>query len=253
MPPLTIATPSTRVDRSIQDAEFHIRLESDDVACVKAPDLQQEMMDEAIPWRTFRWYFGQRHYSGAYWSATECDSVIYESRLELSRLLLADFDQSVSHIVAQPFLMKARVGSIRRRHIPDYFLMTEDGPVIVDVKPRDRLEDPRVVDTFAWARDVLDAMGWRFEIASEQPPVLLENIRFLAGYRRRPYVSAAALEELRNLRLVGKTFGDVLREAEGPPPSVRAALLHLLWRQEVAADLHQVLSDQTVLTAGGTS
>jgi hypothetical protein len=69
----------------------------------------------------------------------------------LSRLLLADFDPSVSHIVAQPFLMKSRVAGVRRRHIPDYFLMAGDGPVVVDVKPRDRRDDPRVVDTFAWS------------------------------------------------------------------------------------------------------
>jgi hypothetical protein len=24
----------------------------------------------AAPWRTFRWYYGQRHYSGTYWSLT---------------------------------------------------------------------------------------------------------------------------------------------------------------------------------------
>jgi hypothetical protein len=35
----------------------------------------------ASPWRTFRWYKGQKHYSGAFWSATERDLVIYESRL----------------------------------------------------------------------------------------------------------------------------------------------------------------------------
>lgn len=31
------------------------------------------------------WYKGQRHYSGAFWSAIERDLVIYESRLELAR------------------------------------------------------------------------------------------------------------------------------------------------------------------------
>lgn len=45
----------------------------------------------ASPWRTFRWYKGQKHYSGAFWSATEHDWVIYESRLELACLLFADF------------------------------------------------------------------------------------------------------------------------------------------------------------------
>lgn len=38
----------------------------------------------ASPWRTFRWYRGQKHYSGFYWSATMRDHVVYESRLELA-------------------------------------------------------------------------------------------------------------------------------------------------------------------------
>jgi hypothetical protein len=41
---------------------------------------------QSAPWRTFRWYFGQRHYAGTYWFATQRDHVIYESRLELANL-----------------------------------------------------------------------------------------------------------------------------------------------------------------------
>lgn len=74
---------------------------------------------QAFPWRTFRWYFGQRHYSGTYWSATERDHVIYESRLDLANLLLADFDSTVHHIVAQPFSLRAEVDGQFRRHVPD--------------------------------------------------------------------------------------------------------------------------------------
>jgi hypothetical protein len=55
--------------------------------------------------------------------------VIYESRLELGRLLFADFAPDVRHIVAQPFLLKADVDGKVRRHIPDYLLLTDDGPV----------------------------------------------------------------------------------------------------------------------------
>ena len=58
----------------------------------------------AYPWRTFRWYMGQKHYSGWYWSTTDQCSVIYESRLELCRLLYADFDLAVRHIVAAAVL-----------------------------------------------------------------------------------------------------------------------------------------------------
>ncbi|MGD3112117.1 hypothetical protein [Streptomyces sp. YGL11-2] len=42
------------------------------------------------------------HYSGDYASATTGGQVVYESRLELARLLLADFDPSVSDVYAQP-------------------------------------------------------------------------------------------------------------------------------------------------------
>ncbi|MFI9580812.1 hypothetical protein ACIHCQ_02965 [Streptomyces sp. NPDC052236] len=47
------------------------------------------LLQSACPWRTFRWYKGQKHYSGTYWSSTMRDHVIHESRLELTRLLLA--------------------------------------------------------------------------------------------------------------------------------------------------------------------
>jgi hypothetical protein len=65
------------------------------------------------PWRTFRWYHGQKHYSGTYWSSTEESHVIYESCLELARLLYADFDGAVRRIVAPAFSLE---GKGRRRH-----------------------------------------------------------------------------------------------------------------------------------------
>src|SRR5262245_54677729 len=45
-----------------------------------------------LPVREFRSYRGRRHYSGWYWSATTGGHVVYESRLELARILLADQD-----------------------------------------------------------------------------------------------------------------------------------------------------------------
>jgi hypothetical protein len=76
--------------------------------------------------------------------------VIYESRLELARLLMADFDHSVNHIVAQPFMLCAPLCGTIRRHIPDYLLLTEGGPVVVDVKPASLLDDQAVAETFKW-------------------------------------------------------------------------------------------------------
>ena len=86
-----------------------IRVQDGDVVEVPAHRATHDLLRSALPFRTFRWYYGQRHYSGSYWSATMSAHVIYESRLELSRLLMADFDRSVRFIVAQPFLIRSKV------------------------------------------------------------------------------------------------------------------------------------------------
>lgn len=197
-----------------------------------------DQVAEAVPWRTFRWREGQKHFSGTYWSATEAGHVIYESRLELSRLLVADFDRSVKHIVAQPFLLRTVVAGKVRRHIPDYLLFTDDGPVVVDVKPRARLAKPAVRSTFAWTRELVEGLGWRYEVASEPDPVLLDNVRFLAGYRRDWLFASALLSELRGGGVDGLPFGVACsRFPDWPAPLVRSAILHLMWTQHFAVDV----------------
>lgn len=150
-----------------------------DLALVRA-----EQLAAGRPWRVFRWRQGQAHYSGWYWSATTGGHVVYESRLELARLLLADFDPRVTTIAAQPCLVTAPSGGRVRRHVPDFLLADRGGGVcVVNVKPADQLAVPRVADALAWAGEVFAARGWRHEVWSGADPVLLANVRFLAGYR----------------------------------------------------------------------
>lgn len=52
--------------------------------------VRAEDLATARPVREFRSFRGQRFYPGWYWSATVGHHVVYESRLELARLLLAD-------------------------------------------------------------------------------------------------------------------------------------------------------------------
>ncbi len=52
--------------------------------------------DESDPWRRVRSVHGMAHYSGNYASATTGGQVVYESRLELARLLLAASEFQVS-------------------------------------------------------------------------------------------------------------------------------------------------------------
>ena len=120
----------------------NISLRSEDSlkeSCIEWDHASLELIGNAVPWRQRNIRHGQKH-SGTYWSATDQAHVVYESRLELTRLLFADFDPAVSRIIAQPFLIRTSIAKRPRRHVPDYLLLTDDGPVVVDVKPRTQLD-----------------------------------------------------------------------------------------------------------------
>ena len=133
------------VEVDVSSATIDVRLENGEIERFAAAEVSEVALFAALPWRTFRWCKGQRHYSGSYWAATENNHVIYESRLELSSLLMADFDLSVLEIAAQPFLLQAVVNGRLRRHIPDFLWRSTTGLVVVDVVRRERLaENPKI-------------------------------------------------------------------------------------------------------------
>jgi hypothetical protein len=66
-------------------ASLSIRGSDGVVLDVSTYDVTPALFQDVLPWRTFRWHYGQRHYSGTYWSSTVGRHVIYESRLELAR------------------------------------------------------------------------------------------------------------------------------------------------------------------------
>jgi hypothetical protein len=236
--------------RGLEDVQLSIRMNDDEMVHAPTWKLSEALMAEAKPFREFRWYKDQPHYSGSYWSSTESAHVVYESRLELSHLVLADFDPTVSRIFAQPLMIRTKVDGRARRHVPDYLLVRGADLIFVAVKPLSRLEDPKVGETLSWVRYVVESSGWGFEVASEPPQPYFDNVRFIAGYRRAQHFLPAAVAKMRALPLQGMCFGEAVSAAPGSPALARAALLHLLWTHEVEADLSKVLCDKTVLTAG---
>ena len=139
--------------------------------------LDRVLVDDVVaglPVREFRSYKGRQHYSGWYWSSSLGRLVVYESRLELARIMLADFDPCVTGIAAQPFLLTGADASRIRRHVPDLLLVAAGGGVmVVDVKAPSRMADPAVRAQFAWTRRVCAGRGWAFEAWSGADPRLL--------------------------------------------------------------------------------
>ncbi|MCC3318317.1 TnsA-like heteromeric transposase endonuclease subunit [Nocardia africana] len=231
-----------------------VRFRGDDGEFVDTT-LRRLPIDEVLsgrPVREFRWWKGKRHYSGWYWSSTTGGHVVYESRLELARILLADQDRDVVAIAAQPFLLEGVDGDRVRKHVPDLLLARADGGLtVVDVKSPDRVSDSKVAAQFAWTRSVCEEHGLGFEVWSGCDPVLLGNVRFLAGYRRPVTIALeladavmAAVSEPLELGVLERSLA-----RSAPPLVIRPVILHLLWRSWLSADLSQTLSSSTVVSA----
>jgi hypothetical protein len=212
-------------------------------------DAQGATLATTRPWRQFRWHRGQQHYSGFYWCATTGGHVVYESRLELARLLLADFDPHTVGIAAQPFLVEENARGRTRRHVPDYLLVANGLVTIVNVKPADRLDDPNVKQTLDWAGDLFERRGWRSEIWSGTDELTLTNVRFLAGYRRAALIDPQAVALVAESATSGESIGDLEHRlgAVRLLEVIRPAVLHLLWTSRLSADLTSPIGPRTVL------
>lgn len=232
------------------DAVVSLRMADGGEASFPLRQVQGRQVAAAVPWRKTRSARGQAHYPGYFWSATTGGHVIYESRLELARLLLADFDRDVTAIAAQPFLLQARVAGAARRHVPDFLLVHADRSVrVVNVKPAGKLAEPRIAEALAWPGLLIESHGWQYEIWSGADPVLLANLRFLAGYRRTGLLPEGLVDEVLAAVRPGDTIGGVTGRVAGArtPGEVKAAVLRLLWQQRLATDLHSHLDADSAL------
>ena len=162
------------MDEQAADAVVSLRMGDGSEASVPLRQLRARQVVAAVPWRKTRSARRQAYYPGYYWSATMGAHVIYEIRLELARLLLADFDRDVVAIAAQPFLLQAHAGGRARRHVPDFFVVRADQSAqLVNVKPAAQLADPEVAEALDWPGRLARDHGWDYEIWSGADPVYL--------------------------------------------------------------------------------
>lgn len=203
--------------------------------CARDEPLEQcwsARFEEVQPVRAFGSFRGQRHFSGLWWSATTARHVGYESWLERDRLMMLDFDQTVVGVSSQPFWLRWPGG----RHVPDYFARLACGTgVVVDVRADDRIR-PEDAEKFATMATACGHVGWHYRRVGTPEPMLAANLRWLAGYRHprcRDAPTALRLQAVLHrpmpLEQAVELAGDRLR--------VLPTLFHLMWAQDVHADL----------------
>jgi hypothetical protein len=193
--------------------------------------------EDVAPVRSFRWSKGQSHFAGWWWSATTGQHVGYESWLERDHVMLLDFDPDVVGIASQPFWLCWWDGMRVRRHAPDYFVRRADGAgAVIDVRADDRVE-PADEEAFEATARACAEVGWGFRRVGVPPAIWLSNVRWLARYRHSR--CARDLDAVALLRLVCEQPRPLFEAAAevGERLSVLPVLFHLMWRQELVADL----------------
>ena len=207
--------------------------------------LQPADVQAGSPVRVLRWHRGQRHYSGWYAAATENRHVLYESRMELVRLMKADMDPEVAWIRAQPLQIQGTLPSDERsrRHVPDFALGHDDGSVrMVNVKTAQAYARPEVREALDWAGQVFAAIGWRHEVWTGESAQYVANLKWLAAFR------SPAL-----FRVSGAGAAAILSSVPGPLAQVeqsltdagisfsRGLVMHGLWCGFIAVDMEASL------------
>ncbi|GGW90310.1 hypothetical protein GCM10010383_19820 [Streptomyces lomondensis] len=106
------------------------------------------------------------------------------------------------------------------------------------------MRDPKVIAQFDWTRRVCSRRGWVYETWSGAEQAVVENVRFLAGYRRRELVEASLVPHVLEAATCQPTIGAVEAALAGQHPCeiVRPVVLHLVWSGRLVADLRTPLN-----------
>jgi hypothetical protein len=243
------AATSARVRASTGWSPYALEFVGTDGRACREPlsDCAAVPFESAAAVRLFPSFRGQRNWPGLWWSATMGRHVGYESWLERDHAMLLDFDPEVVGFAAQPFrlLFHSEQGN-PRSHPPDYFARRADGSaVVLDCRPDDRIE-PRDAEAFAATERACALVGWDYRRVGAAVPVLVENVRWLAGYRHPRFLNPPMDEALI------RGFADrrpLLEGAEtaGRPLTVLPVLFHLLWRGRLQTALSVPLSETSMV------
>lgn len=186
---------------------------------------------------------------GLYWFSDLDRLIPYESRLEMLNLMLLDFDVECVDVLPQPLALHFHLkdGSAPW-HVPDFLVSLPGGRfLLVDVKPRHQAEKPKHQATFSLTQQWCDRLGWEYRVLSEPDEIYQRNLRWLAGFRRRPVEFEAYADSL--LEAVGSEVRSIQSLLAGfdAPPLVRPVLFHLLWRQLLKVEMFAPLEDSSTV------
>lgn len=158
--------------------------------------------------------------------------------------MLLDASPRVVGVASQPFRFHWKDGT---KHVPDFFARYVDGSaVVIDVRLDDQI-GPADACVFARSEITCEKIGWEYRRVGSVDPILLANMRWLAGYRHTRVLRAGVATELISVFSVARPLLRGVRQV-GDPIHVLPVLYHLLWHGRLIADLAgDPLSETTMI------
>ena len=199
-----------------------------------------------MAWRPPACFKNQVNLPGYFWISQTKQFIFYESRLEMAVLKQLDFEEEIAFVVPQPFQMSFEFNKRKLHHVPDFLVWRHQKPLLlVNVKPKKFMQKPNNLLSFAACRALTGRIRLEHKVFNEPPPVHFANVRWLAGYRREPYMySSIAPELVQRLADQSLAFGVWVR-VEFEESIVRPVAFHLMWKRLVQFDTTTVIDDNS--------
>lgn len=209
----------------------------------------QDVAFEACPViRSFPVRYGRRVAPGWWWSSTNGRLVAYGSGVMRTQLMLLDRDPTVAALACRPVeLVWREKGGRVVGHAPQLMARRQDGSgLLLDCVGRSG-PSARLVERARVVAAAAEAVGWSYRLAGPPDPVLVANVRWLAGYRHPRYAAGPWMPAL------AEAFGNPRPTVEvvcdlGDPIAVWPAVFHALWSGVLQVRLDEPLHERAVVS-----
>lgn len=222
------------------------KLTRDTTATYPVRDLNEVDVSRTLPVRRFTWRTDQYHRPGLEYMVSTSRHHGYESFEEECLLLVSDFAAGLREALSQPFRLRFYVGGKRVDHTPDYLLLTDSGPFVIDVRPAGRIH-PEDELKFAATFEAALAAGWRYGVVTGWRRYVWDTVDALSA-GRRPLTNVLDMHgQLCRAAAQGPLLLGDLVEQCSLPAVARAHVPHLLWRRELGVDLSEPYGDASLI------
>ena len=179
---------------------------------------------------------------GRYYSKKMKKFVEWESTYERNWILIVEYCYWVSIYREQPEKIKFWIGDVQVTYFPDFELILEDGQVVyVEVKPKEKLNDPILSQRLKNIEEYLKVRGIRFIVVTEDEihnTVLLANLRQLDYHNRWSHDDDELVSAADSLSILPATTIDGAKAVVGDERYVYGLLASGLYSCDLKMPLH---------------